>query len=187
MKTNFYILIVLISLSCQSQKDHDILLSEHSINKIEIPFEQKTVVPLVKKTFPAYEVSDKIGQQDGPNYRYISIDKGLKPQVYLKFKDQDSDTLDEIRLLTSASTDQYGLSVGDSYSKIISLRKVAFKNVTDYHQHTYLYAEDSNIYYELHRGEMASKDWMLNPEKLILSDKELQSCSIKAIVWRERN
>lgn len=186
MKTYFYIIIVLVSLSCQNQKKARINLREHFINEVPIPFEQKPEVPLLKKTFPSYEVSDKIGQQDGPNYRYISIDKDLKPQVYLKFKDLDSDILEEIRLLTNNSTDQYGLSIGDPYSKIISLRKVTFKNVTDYHQHTYLYAEDSNIYYELHRGEMESKEWMLNPEKLVLSEKQLESCSIKAIVWRQR-
>jgi len=186
MKTFLSFFTVLIILSCQSQKDQRIILNEHSINKIEIPFEQKPLVPILKQAFPIYQVFDKIGEQDGPNYRYITIDKGNKPQIYLKFKDLDSDTLAEIRLLTKASKDQYGLSVGDPYSKIISLRKMEFKNVTDYHQHTYLYADNSNIYYELNRGEMTTKGWILNPEKLVLSDKQLESCSIKAIVWRDR-
>ena len=172
----------------QKIANQKIVLSENKIDTFPIPFQEKDMFLDLKSYYNSYKVEAKIGQQDGPDFPYIDILKNDGNSVALFSFDYDNKyKLDEIRIVDSIATDEYGIRVGDSYQKIVERRKGVFKNSTDYHQHSYLYAENSNIYYELTGDLTITEDMLENPEELDLSEEQLQKCKVEYIIWRKRN
>ncbi|WP_271785027.1 DUF1131 family protein [Aquimarina algiphila] len=168
--------------------DQRIVIFENRIDTFPIPFQEKDILMGLKSYYKSYNVEAKIGQQDGPNFPYIDIVKNDGNSVmFFSFDYENKNKLDEIRILDSIAADQYGIRVGDSYQKIVEKRKGDFKNSTDYHQHTYLYAENSNIYYELTGDITITEDMLENLEELELSEEQLQKCKVEYIIWRKRN
>jgi len=165
-----------------------IVLSENKIDTFAIPFQKKYMLLDLKNYYKSYNVEAKIGQQDGPDFAYIDILKNDGNSVaFFSFDYENKYKLDEIRIVDSIATDEYGIRVGDSYQKIVEKRKGVFKNSTDYHQHTYLYTESSNIYYELTGDLSITEDMLENLEELDLTEEQLQKCKVKYIIWRKRN
>ena len=164
-----------------------IVLSENKIDTFSIPFQEKDMLMDLKSYYKSYNVEIKIGQQDGPDFPYIDIVKNDGNSVaFFSFDYENKYKLDEIRILDSILTDQYGIRVGDSYQELVEKRKGDFRNSTDYHQHTYLYIENSNIYYELTGDLTITEDLLENLEELELSDEQLQKCKVEYIIWRKR-
>ncbi len=165
-----------------------IVLSENKIDTFSIPFQEKDMLMNLKSYYRSYNVEAKIGQQDGPDFPYIDIVKNNGNSVaFFNFDYENKYKLNEIRILDSIVTDQYGIRVGDPYLEIVKKRKADFKNSTDYHQHTYLYQENSNIYYELTGDLSITTDRLKNIEKIKLSEEQLQKCKVKNIIWRKIN
>jgi len=165
-----------------------IVLSESKIDTFSIPFREKDMLMDLKNYYKSYSVQAKIGQRDGPDFPYIDIVKNDgKSIAFFSFDYENNYKLDEIRILDSIATDQYGIRVGDSYQKIIEKRTGDLKNSTDHHQHTYLYTENSNIYYEITGDLTITEDMLENLEEFELSEKQLQKCTVEYIIWRKRN
>ena len=165
-----------------------ISLSENKFDTFLIPFQEKDMLTDLKNYYKSYTVEAKIGQQDGPDFPYIDIMKSDGNSVaLLSFDYENKYKLDEIRISDSIASDEYGVRVGDTYQKIVEKRKVDFKNSTGYHQHTYLYDENSNISYELTGDLTITEDMFENIEELELSEEQLQKCKVEYIIWRKRN
>jgi len=171
----------------QKTTNQKIILSENKIDTFAIPFQEKDMLIDLENYYTSYNVETKIGQQDGPDYLYIDLMKKDDNSVaHFTFDDENKYKLDEIRILDSIVTDEYGIRVGDSYQQIIDKRTAIFKNSTNYHQHTYLYTENSNIYYEL--GNLTlPRDMMGNIEELVLTEEQLQESNVERIIWRNIN
>ena len=86
-------------------------------------------------------------------------------------------------ILDSSAVDEYGVRVGDSYSQLKEKRKIEFQNQSDFHQHTYLFNENSNIYYEI-AGDL-NEVQIENIENLELTEDQLQKWTVDKILWRK--
>ena len=166
----------------------EIVLSEHTLDTFSIPFPEMSMLEPLKNHFQPYSVEAKTGQQDGTDYPYIDIAKDNNATVtYLNFDWENKFKLEEIRIIAPSAVDQYGIRVGDTYQQVIEKRKESFSNSTDYHEHTYLYSDNSNIYYELSLNFTIADDKLENIEELVLTEEQLQKCSVENIIWRNRN
>lgn len=167
--------------------NRDIVLFEQQLDSFALPFEEKNMLNALRTYYKSYRVELNTGQQDGPNFTYFSILKGDNvPLAYLSFNHEHKFRLQEIRMVDPIAIDQYGIRVGDSYSQLIKKRKDNFKSSIDYHQHIYLYSENSTIFYELTGDISMTEDMLENLQELKLTEEQLQMCKVKSIFWRKQ-
>jgi hypothetical protein len=165
----------------------EIVLYETKIDSLDLPFPEKDMLSEIQNQFKPYTAERKIGEQDGPNYEYIEILRENKQVAFFDFNWENSNQLEEIRITNSAASDQYGVRVGDSYKELKIKRPQDFKNSTNYHQHTYLYSDDSNIYYELTGDFSLTSEMIENIEDLKLTEQQLSTWMVEYILWRLKN
>ena len=166
----------------------EIVLKENQIDSFSIPFHKKNMLRTLRKHYDPYWVEANIGQQDGPDFIYIDVLRDdNNPVVYFIFNSDNKYKLDEIRIMDSTAVDEYGVRVGDTYDDIIKKRQVNFKNSTNYHAHTYLYTDNSNIYYELTGDFTMTEEMIERLEELELNEKQLKKSTVEYIIWRKRN
>ena len=164
-----------------------IMLSENSLDTFSIPFPETNMLTALRGYYKPYWVEVNIGQQDGPDFTYIDILKDDdNPVAYINFDHNNKYKLDEIRIVSSTAIDQCGVRVGDTYQQVIDKRQNNFKNSTNYHQHTHLFADESNIFYKLTGDFNMSEEMLENIEELELTEEQLQKCKVENIVWRKR-
>lgn len=163
----------------------EIVLRENSIDSFSIPFPEKEMLKELRNFYKPYWVERNIGQQDGPDFEYIDILRLDTPIVYFMFDPENKFLLDQIIVHDSTVVDQYGVRVGDAYLELKHKRNVNFKNSTNYHQHTYLYTNNSNIYYEV-TGDL-NETQIENIEELELTEEQLENWTVQYIIWRKKN
>jgi len=162
------------------------ILYESSLGKIEMPIGLDLFLSKLQKNY-SYQVSKEIGQQDGPNYPYIKIEnKDKTPLIYINYDGDKPDQLNDIHVLDSSITDEYGVKVGMNYDDVIKLRGNRFSNQSDYHHHTYLYDTTSSIFYEITGNFEVTEEMLESIENMVLNEEQLQKCSVARIIWRER-
>ena len=160
----------------------EIVLYENSLDSFTLPFPERSMLLPLRQYYNSYSVEAKIGEQDGPDFVYFEILRSESPVIFLSFNYKNEYQLEEIIIEDSTALDQYGVRVGDTYSELKQKRNVDFENVTNYHVHTYLYTDNSNIYYEI-SGNLteAGPD---NLEDLVLTEQQLESWVVDKIIWR---
>ncbi|WP_339923133.1 hypothetical protein [uncultured Cyclobacterium sp.] len=171
----------------QTNNYREIVISENSLDTFSIPFPEKNMLMPLKSYYEPYWVEANIGQQDGPDFTYIDILKDDdNPIAYLNFAPDNKFKLEEIRIVSSSAIDQYGVRVGDTYQEVREKRNNDFKNSTNYHQHTYLYPDSSNIFYELTGDFTMTEEMLENLNELGLTEEQPQNCKVDYIIWRKR-
>lgn len=162
-----------------------VVLFEDRLGKVSLPFEHKEMLGELQKDLSDFSVTKEMGQQDGPDFPLYVIRNGEVQVGFLGMDWEDTLKLTEISVEQADIKDEYGVKVGDTYSKVSQLRKVTGKNYTDYHYHTYVYWEGSNILYEL-SGDPAMPD-TADVETLHFADEQMQDWTVERIVWRKQN
>lgn len=160
-----------------------ISLGEHSLNSFDLPFAEKDMLTELADYYQPYQVERKTGQQDGPGFEYIDIRNQDKTLLFINFDADNPYRIDQIRIQDSSVADTFGIRIGDSYQDLKNKRPTTFRNVTDYHQHTYLYPEGSNIFYEI-GGYDLTLDMLDNIEEVVLTERQLENCKVVAIIWK---
>ena len=93
----------------QTRDYREIILSENKIDIFSIPFPEKNVLRELKDYYEPYWVEANIGQQDGPDFTYFEIARDDEnPIAYFDFDSENEFKLEEIRIVSSVSKDQYG-------------------------------------------------------------------------------
>jgi len=170
-----------------SKKENKMILSEDSLGIIRIPISLDSLLDKLKENYPIYQVSKEIGQQDGPNYPYINIADEYNTSLgYINYDGDKPDKLNDIHIVSSDITDEYGITVGMDYDDIIKLRGNHFSNQFDYHHHVYLYDTTSNIFYEITGDFQITAEMLENIEDMVLNEQQLRKCTVTRIIWRKR-
>ncbi|WP_149303806.1 hypothetical protein [Pareuzebyella sediminis] len=126
-----------------------LLLFEDHIGTIPLPFPRKNMLSDLREAFRPLTVTKEIGQQDGPDFPLYSIRNGSKEVAYFSMDFEDTLALVELRINSEWIADEYGLSVGDKFSKIKKQRKDKLNTYSDEHGHTYVSIKNSQIGYEI--------------------------------------
>ena len=162
-----------------------IVLHEKSLNGILLPFPRKEMITLLQEKFSGFTVTKETGQQDGPDYLFYSVmdkDTGI---CSFTMDAEDTLKLDRIYIEHPTIKDQYGLKVGDDYSKIKSLRKNTAKTYTNpHHQHTFVYFDNSNIMYEI-SGDVFLPD-TVDLENLSFTEEQIKDWTIDYVIWQTK-
>ncbi|MBJ2175882.1 hypothetical protein JBL43_16630 [Aureibaculum sp. A20] len=162
-----------------------IVLSENSLDTFSIPFPEKNMLDSLRSYYEPYLVEYNVGQQDGPDYRYIDISREDKnPIAYLNFESDNELRLNEIRIINSTALDQYEVHVEDPLTKVITSRGTGEIVFDPYHFHIYYYYKNSNISYEL-EGELHTPA-VKNVEDIVLTYDDINSHTVQSIIWRNK-
>lgn len=162
----------------------EIVLRENSIDTFSLPFPEKEMLPLLKHFYKSYKIERKIGHQDGPDYEFIDISRKGKSILFFNFDSENKYRFEDIYVTDAIIVDQYGVRVGDTYAELKKKRKSKFNNSSNYHQHTYLYTNNSNIYYEIIGNLQNSEETDI--EKLVLTEDQLKNWKVANIIWRKQ-
>ena len=159
-----------------------LVLSENQLGELALPFPNQEMIGPLGKVFDRYSVLKEIGEQDGPDFPLYSIKKSGRELAYFEMDWEDTQKLNAVYIKAPIVTDQYGLAVGDAYKKIQQLRNGQIKMQTDYHMHTYIYLDGSNIMYEIASDKIT--EGADNPDTVRPSQEELKDWRIQQIIWR---
>lgn len=171
------------SVAEDKKESDEVTLYENRIDDIPLPFPKREMADELKRLFQPLTIVKEIGQQDGPDFPLYSLKNGKREMGYFSMDFEDTLQLTEVRINDPMVQDQYGLKVGDGYSKIKKLRSGELKTTTDYHMHTYVYFEGSKIFYEISGEPPPSQP--IDPDTLKLTEGQLKNWTIESIIWRE--
>jgi len=166
------------------ENDSVVVLKEDSINDLDLPFPERDMYKELSSHFQNFKVFDKIGIQDGPDFRMISLVKEEKEILYFKFSPENKLLLDEVVATDSVVSDEYGIKVGSRVSDVIKKRDSDFRVHTDYHQHTYLIDDNSRISYEIDLNFNISDGRLGSIEVSVL--EALKNSIIQRIIWSNK-
>lgn len=159
-----------------------IVLSERKINDIDLPFPLKDMTEELEFLFRDCSINKEIGKQDGPDFPLYSIRCEDKEIGFFAMHDTDTLTLNQIYIKDSIIKDQYGLKVGDDFSKIKENRGQGRIGFDPYHFHMYYYVGNSKISYEL-TGELRGFD-ADSIADIVIDEKDIANWKIEYIIWR---
>lgn len=160
-----------------------IRIGETNIQGINLPLARKDLINELRLAFKNYIVTKEIGQQDGPDFPLYSIKIDKNEVLFFAMDSEDTLKLNEIFIKSPTVIDQYGLKIGDSYQEIKEKRKGTIKSYTDYHQHTYVYLDSSNILYEIF-GNITLPD-TVDFDNLHFTEDQIKDWTIQHLIWRE--
>ena len=167
----------------QPQTYEPLVLKENGLNNIALPFKRKDMLSTLSKLFADFQVTKEMGQQDGPDFPLYSVKDQETELVFFGMDWEDTLKLDRIYIKVPLIIDEYGLKVGDNYQDIKALRQDSIKTFTDYHQHTYVYSDSSNIFYEIW-GQATIPD-TADFENLHFTEEQIKDWKIEYVIWRD--
>jgi len=180
MKTHILLIFILSLLNpITSSANSEIKLYENKIGEMQLSHSMKLSFLTMLETFKPYSVIKKSGQQDGPDFIYYEITKNNVEYFWIKTQDENERLLDRINITNESITDQYNVSIGDTFKQIKKLRPNV-KITTDYHYHTYAYVSGSNIMYEI-SGDFEG------PDRQNFTEKEVENWTVNNIIWLKLN
>ncbi|WP_299124306.1 DUF1131 family protein [uncultured Tenacibaculum sp.] len=150
MKKLLFFLVLIIStiISCKqkktSKKTTEFSITNNGINKINL--QECITIDSLQAAFPSYTITSKVGQQDGPDYRYFEVSKDSTILNFI-MNEQKTCIINEIIAQTNLA-DMYGVKVGMTYEEVKKLRP-NISHKTDFHFHTTLSEPNSNLQYEI--------------------------------------
>lgn len=193
MKSLLCVLLITISIACKGKKDKDsitkdeptlteeievikttnpMVLKEDSLNDISLKKGMALEIAILEKYFPNAKIKKEVGQQDGPDYVFYTIDK----DVVFSTSNTQSSVLSHIAIKgNSRISDAYGIEVGYTFDDI-KAKRPDIKIVTE-HFHIYLYEKGSNISYE-----MSLKNYN-GPDKDNYTLDDLEGAKVISIIW----
>ncbi|MFY0675633.1 MAG: DUF1131 family protein [Bacteroidia bacterium] len=160
-----------------------ITLFEDSINGLSLPFSNDVTLADIDFAFNELKVFKEIGMQDGPDFPLYSVKNGNDVILYFFMDWEDTLKLTDVVALDSAFKDEYGLTIGNSYTDIKNKRPNV-KAYTDYHQHTYVYDDNSNIRYEIYGKATIPEN--ADMENLVFTEDEMKDWKIERIIWKNK-
>ena len=197
---SFYVGLSMISLCCtqRGQESTDgiargdqslepphpqmIILYEDSITGISLPFSKGDMLGEMRDAFSGYQVSKQVGQQDGPDFPIYIVADGAEELIVFAMNWQDTLQLDVVYIKSPVVSDQYGMRIGSNMVQIQSARNDSLMTQYDYHEHTYVYSEDSRIVYDMESTENLSDTVPFANETA--PSRAPSSWTIRQIIWR---
>ncbi len=151
---------------------NSLVLKEDALGDFELKKGMSLETSTLTNHFSNTEIKKEVGQQDGPDYFYYTMDK----DVTFSTPDTENNVLSHISIKgNSEITDVYGIGIGNTLTDIKSKRS-NIKIMTD-HFHIYLHKEGSKISYEM------SLTNYNGPDKENYTFDDLEDSKVIAILW----
>ena len=184
----FYMLVVLVLLSTVASAKGLILTSD-SLGSLNLSKETEISISILKKHFPEYVVSHRIGEGDSSDFHLFQIKYASSDIVFtaISFINDESDRkkdmvkLDLIEIHSDKVLDEYGLNVGMELSDIIKKRNTDLIFGANHHDN---HIGLNNIWYALSTENLTDPNGPdINPENVTLEDAKNHNLRITSISW----
>jgi hypothetical protein len=158
-------------------------LTESAINGVALPVIPGDVKSFLKNAFQGFELTQKTGKQDGPDFEYFELSKDTKSLALFIFDAERKNRVQEVIIKNPEIVCPYGLRIGDSYENILDKRGAeSLKNYSNMRNQVYVYKDFSNISYEVNASIPANA--LEKGSDIILSPDDLKGSKIVSIVWQ---
>lgn len=154
------------------QHDGPFVLSEENLGSLPLKNGMNLNVYELREVFEGFEVSKKVGQQDGPDYFYYEIGQDIS----ISTENTENETLFRVLIPeTSKVKDSYGIGIGASINDLREKR--AELKISTEHYHVFLFEEGSHIAYEMSLGDYNG------PDKDAYTFDEIKNAKVISIIW----
>jgi hypothetical protein len=184
----FYMLVVLVLLSTVASAK-ELILTSDSLGSLNLSKETEISISILKKHFPEYVVSHRIGEGDSPDFHLFQIKYANSEVVFtaISFINDESDRkkdmvkLDLIEIHSDKVLDEYGLNVGMELSDILKKRNTDLIFGANHHDN---HIGLNNIWYALSTEDLTDPNGPdINPENVTLEDAKKHNLRVTSISW----
>jgi hypothetical protein len=184
----FYMLVVLVLLSTVASAK-ELILTSDSLGSLNLSKETEISISILKKHFPEYVVSHRIGEGDSPDFHLFQIKYANSEVVFtaISFINDESDRkkdmvkLDLIEIHSDKVLDEYGVNVGMELSDILKKRNTDLIFGANHHDN---HIGLNNIWYALSTEDLTDPNGPdINPENVTLEDAKKHNLRVTSISW----
>lgn len=172
------------STGVEEQESEGLTLGEKSFGAVVLPFWQNGTKAELEDILTDCSVTEEMAVAEGGEFKVYHLHKANEHIADFEMSMDDSTYLYQLVLRSGNISDQYGLRIGDAYTKIRELRPDAPIAKMGYHFSTYVRIPGSSIVYEVKGDYTPPSDLTLeNVKDHQYTEDDLKDFKITSIFW----
>lgn len=163
----------------------EILLTETKIGDLELDkLRANNILTEIKSTFPDFQITKTIGQQDGPDFNLYQVANSGQEIFFISMDSYDTTLVQDLWTSNKIIQDKYGLTVGQKIEAALEKRP-ALKFHSDLHQNIYATEKNSKIEYRLTGNFKTLNDTTFFADDYSVEKWQIDGMEIEYIIWRK--
>lgn len=177
--------LIVIQDSIEFKVPKEVLLTEAKLGNTALDeLHGMNIKTSLKIGFPAFEIKETIGQQDGPEFKLYQLNYMNEEIFFISMDCYDSMLVQDIWIRSSMIKDEYGSFVGISIDSILA-KRTDLKFNLDLHHNVYASSRNSKIQYRLIGEFKVINDSFSGTEDLNLENWQIEGMKVEYIIWRK--
>ena len=171
--------------SIKSKELKEILLTETKLGNTNLnELDGTNIKQNLKLGFPAFNIKEEIGQQDGPDFKLYQVDYMNEEVFFIAMDSYDSMLVQDIWTKNPKIKDKYGAYVGITIDSILTKRPdINFHS--DLHYNIYGSAINSKIQYRLNGDFKSLNDSSFVAEDFKVEKWQIEGMKVEYLIWRK--
>lgn len=163
----------------------EILLTETKLGKTNLDdLEGSNIKQILFKEFPAFQIKEEIGQQDGPNFKLYQVNYMNEEIFSINMDSYDSMLVQDIWTKNPKIKDEYGSCVGMIIDSILT-RQPDLNFHSDLHYNIHASAKNSKIQYRLYGDFKSLNDSSFVAEDFRVENWQIEGMKVDFLIWRK--
>jgi len=171
--------------SIESKDLKEVLLTESKLGNTDLnELDGTNIKHNLELGFPAFEIKEEIGQQDGPDFKLYQVNYINEEIFFISMDSYDSMLVQDIWTKNPKIKDEYGLFVGVPIDSVLANRSnINFHS--DLHYNIYASAKNSKIQYRLNGEFKSLNDSSFVAEDYSVEKWQIEGMKVEYLIWRK--
>ena len=171
--------------SIESKGLKEVLLTESKLGNTDLnELDGTNIKHNLELGFPAFEIKEEIGQQDGPDFKLYQVNYINEEIFFISMDSYDSMLVQDIWTKNPKIKDEYGLFVGVPIDSVLANRSnINFHS--DLHYNIYASAKNSKIQYRLNGEFKSLNDSSFVAEDYSVEKWQIEGMKVEYLIWRK--
>jgi hypothetical protein len=156
------------------------ILGDMELNKLT----ESNILSEIKSAFPDFQVSKKVGQQDGPDFNLYQVTQSGKEIYFIAMDSYDTSIVQDLWTNNKIIKDEYGITVGQKIEYALEKRPT-LKFHSDLHQNIYATEKNSKIEYRLTGNFKTLNDTTFFADDFTVEKWQTEGMEIEYVIWRK--
>jgi hypothetical protein len=171
--------------SIESKALKEILLTETKLGNTNLnELDGTNIKQNLELGFPAFEIKQEIGQQDGPDFKLYQVNYMNEEIFFVSMDSYDSMLVQDIWTKNPKIKDEYGSFVGITIDSILT-KRIDINFHSDLHYNIYASAKNSKIEYRLSGDFKNLNDSSFVAEDYKVEKWQVEGMKVEYLIWRK--
>lgn len=163
----------------------EILLTETRLGDLELEnLKEKNILTEIHSNFPDFQITKKVGQQDGPDYSYYEVTHLGQELFFISMDSYDTSLVQDLWTNNKIIKDEYGITVGQKIENALKNRPT-LKFHSDLHYNIYASDKNSKIEYRLTGYFKPLSDTAFVTKDYLVEKWQTTGMTIEYLIWRK--